>query len=98
MSWNFGFNYKLMFYEPTVGITLIIGKSNNHYYLKNGEIQAKEMLVEMGQFILENLPVTETQDGICYSYTVPVKDCCYNASMLAAETLARVYSITGDAT
>jgi len=47
-------------------------------------------------FILNDLPITRTDTGICFSYTPLKRDYCYNASMLGAEMLARAYALTGD--
>lgn len=85
-------------YAPTVVATAFVAKGLYEYYRWSGDAKAKEILIRIPDFILKDLPVTATKDGICYSYTPVMKDCCYNASLLGAETLARVYQITGDET
>lgn len=96
-AWNFGFNYKFMFETPTVVITSIIARGFFAEYQRIGCEKSKQILLDIAEFILNDLPITETKDGICFSYTPPKKDCCFNASMLAAETLSYVYSITNEA-
>src|SRR5690606_1081230 len=59
-------------------------------------LQALEILRSACDFLLNDLPRTQTPDGICFSYTPVMKDCCFNASMLGAELLAKLYSVTGD--
>ncbi|MEX0966096.1 MAG: hypothetical protein WD077_02585 [Bacteroidia bacterium] len=96
ICWNFGFNYKFMFHKPTVVITSIIARGLHEYYLVTQDEQAKRLLLGTKDFILNDLFRTETEDGLCFSYTPIKPDCCYNASMLATETLARIYSFTGE--
>ena len=99
ICWNFGFNYKFMFDMPTVVITAIIAKGLFEYYRLTKCEETKDVLRSICDFILKDLPITETNDGINFCYT-PQKEianiCCYNASMLGAEILAKVYSITGE--
>lgn len=94
--WKFGFKYRFMFDAPTAVITSIIAKGLHQYYLVTGSGLAKNLLLNTKDFILKDLPQTTDDDGICFSYTPIKKDNCYNASLLAAETLARVYSINND--
>ncbi len=92
--WNFGFNYKFMFDKPTVVITSIIVKGLMSFYKLTQNKRAKEIITDIGNFIIHDLHQTETKYGLCFSYTPIKKDCCYNANMLAAETLAKIYYIT----
>jgi hypothetical protein len=94
--WNFGFNYRFMFDSPTIVITAIISRGLFEYYKITGDEEVKKTLISVGEFILSDLHITKTERGICFSYTPHTKDCTYNASMLAAEVLAKVYSITLD--
>lgn len=94
--WNFGFKYKMMFDTPTIVITAIIVKALFDYYKISGDEETKKILVDIKNFIIKDLHHTVTKEGICFSYTPKTKDCTYNASMLAAETLSIIYSITRD--
>lgn len=81
-------------FAPTVVTTAFIAQGLYAYYKFSGNEQAKDLLIGISDFIIKDLPVTSFNEGICYSYSPFMKDCCYNASLLAAETLALVYSIT----
>lgn len=81
---------------PTVVATSFVCKGIFDYYLLEKNPLALELLESSCNFILQNLPRIETPDGICFSYSPLKKDCCYNASILGAETLARLYAITKD--
>ncbi len=94
--WNFGFNYKFMFDKPTVVITSIIAKGLHNYFLLSGCEETRDAIISIKDFILKDLHITETNYGICFSYTPAKPDCCYNANMLAAETLSCIYSIGKD--
>jgi hypothetical protein len=96
--WNFGFLYSFILEKPTVVITAIVVRGLHAYYLATGSEKAKSLLLGTRDFILKDLYQTETAEGICFSYTPVQRDCCYNASMFASETLARIYSVSGDKT
>ncbi len=83
-------------FAPTVVATAFIASGLFEYYQLTGDNDAKDLLISIGNFITEDLPITETENGICFSYSPFMKDCCYNASLLGAETLARIYSLTGN--
>jgi len=97
--WGYNFTWAnpdkvLKPFHPSVVVTSFVAKGIYAYYLATGKEKAKEVLKSCSEFILHDLPITETEDGICFSYTDVKKDCCYNASVLGAEILAKVYSIT----
>jgi len=83
-------------YHPSAVVTSFVGQGIFKYYSLTNDKEAFEILKSIAQFILEALPRVETSEGIYFCYTSEDKDCCYNASMLCAEFLAMVYSITGD--
>jgi hypothetical protein len=83
-------------FAPTIVATSFIASGIYEYYKLTKDESAKGLLISIGNFILNDLPVSETKDGICFSYSPFMKDCCYNASLLGAETLARIYSLTGN--
>jgi hypothetical protein len=96
-----GYNFKwanpdkvLKSYHPSIVVTSFVAKGIYAYYLATGNEEAKEVLRSCCDFILHDLPITDTEHGICFSYTDVKKDCCYNASVLGAEILAKAYSIT----
>lgn len=81
---------------PNVVVSATIGKGLFGYYELTRSAEALNMLNGLAEFILNDLPVTEDKTGICYSYTPGKKDCCYNASLLGGEILARLFTLTGD--
>ncbi len=94
--WNFGFNYKFMFDKPTVVITSIIAKGLFNYFQLTKDKQTKDMLIGVKEFIIKDLIISKQNEGICFSYTPIKEELCFNASMLAAETLSRIYYIEKD--
>lgn len=94
--WNFGFNYKFMFDMPTIVISSIVARGLFEYYRLSQDSQVKDVLKSVTDFVLNDLLITENEKGICFSYTPLQRDSCFNANMLGAELLAKVFSITGD--
>lgn len=99
--WGYNFDWAssgkyISAYSPNIVVTSFIGNGLYEYYLLSKNEEVKQMLISIGEFILNDLPVTETKDGICFSYTTLGVDNCYNASLLAAKTLAQLYNITGN--
>lgn len=83
-------------YMPSVVVSSFVGQGIYNYYLIKQEECIKRVLISIGDYIKNNLHITETEDGICLSYTEEEADCCYNASLLGAEMLAIVYKLTND--
>lgn len=66
------------------------------YYKATQDKKAKEALLNSAKFLLNDLPRYEDKTGLCISYTPVKKDICYNASLLAGETLAMCNNLTGE--
>lgn len=101
VSWGYNFGWAspekyLPPFAPTVVASGFIAQALNAYYLQSGNEKAKDLLLRISPFIVKDIPVTFFGKGVCFSYSPYMKDCCYNASLLAAETLARIYSHTGE--
>jgi len=99
--WGYNFAWSgpgkhLPAFAPTVVATGFIAQAIHSYYLFSKNEQAKDLLLSIAPFITNDIPITNFDSGICFSYSPMMKDCCYNASLLAAETLARIYSINKD--
>lgn len=94
--WNFGFKYKHMRNTPTVVITSIVARGLFNLYEINQSPRTRETLIRICNFIVEDLNISKTKKGICFSYTPITKDCTYNASLFGAEIIAKIVSITGD--
>ena len=97
--WGYNFAWAnpqkvLLAFHPSIVVTSFVGKGIFSYYQATKEAKAKEVLNGISEFILKDLPITKNENGICFSYTDVVQDCCYNASMLGAEILSLNYFIT----
>ncbi len=90
-----GYNYDWphkngdVFYKntPSSVVTGFISRALFEYYklCKNPEI--KRIINSSANFILNDIILTETEFGLCFSYTPARRDLTVNASLLAAEVL-----------
>jgi rhamnogalacturonyl hydrolase YesR len=99
--WGYYFTWtnpqkSLKAFQPTIVVTSFVCKGIFEYFKATGNDEAKELLISASNYILNDLPVTENEYGICFSYSDLIKDCCFNASMLGTEVLAKVYSLTSN--
>ena len=97
--WGYNFDWAssdkyIKAYSPNIVVTAFVAKGIFEYYQLTKNEEALAILKSISLFILKDLPKTETQDGICISYTTLGIDNCYNASLLAAVVLSQVYSVT----
>lgn len=81
-------------YYPSIVVTSFVGIGIFKYYVLTKNKIALKVLKSIQNYIMEDIPLTKTNDGICFSYTDYEVDCCYNASILGAEILSMIYSIT----
>ncbi len=81
-------------YYPSLVVTSFIVKGIYEYYLATKDPMALEIIKSSARYIENDIPITENKYGICFSYSDIMKDCCFNASMLGAEVMAIMYSIT----
>ncbi len=98
--WGYNFDWAspvkfLEAYSPTIVASVFVGKGIYEYYVATKSEEAKKILISIGDFIENHLEVTKDETGICFSYSVEMKDCCYNASLLGTEHFSRLYAITG---
>ena len=101
--WGYNFPWagpekKIAAYTPSSVVTGFVIRGIHEFYRQTGSEEAWELMLDAVGFILHDLPLTEDSAGICFSYTPVMKDQCYNASLLAAEVLARAYSVEGNDT
>lgn len=99
--WGYNFDWAspakyLKAYTPSVVVTSFVGRGIYRYHQATKDPEALNVLRSACDFVMQDLPRLETRDGICFSYTPIVQDCCYNASMLGAELLSSVYAMTGE--
>lgn len=81
-------------YTPSSVVTGIIIKGIWEYYQITKNWEAQKIILSASEFILNNIPITEDENGICYSYTPVQRDLCFNASLFAAEIISRAYYFT----
>lgn len=99
--WGYNFVWanpvkKLPKYYPSVVVTSFVIKGIYEYYNITNDEEAIDLIKSASKYILNDIPVTKNENGICFSYTDIIKDTCYNASLLAAEVLAINYALTGN--
>lgn len=81
-------------YYPSIVVTSFVGIGIFKYYVLTKNEVALQVLKSIQNYIMEDIPLTTTDEGVCFSYTDYEVDCCYNASMLGVEILSMIYSIT----
>jgi hypothetical protein len=99
VCWGYNFSWanpakQLKPFEPTVVATGFVAKGLSAAVEATGGATARDLLAGTTPFILDDIARTEDETGVCFSYTPVMRDCCYNASLLAAETLARAQALT----
>jgi hypothetical protein len=92
--WGYNFDWAspgsyLPAYTPSVVVTSFVVDGMFEYFQVTKEKGAKEAINSAANYIRLDIPITELHKGISFSYTHLLKDCCYNASLLAAEVLAK---------
>lgn len=92
--WGYNFDWAspgsyLPAYTPSVVVTSFVVDGIFEYYKITNNGQAKQTLKSASNYIINDIPVTALSEGISFSYTHLSKGCCYNASLLAAEVLAK---------
>ena len=82
-------------WTPSAVATGFVAKGLYEYYQVTRDEGAAGLLRGAAQFVLHDLPRHEDDSGMVFSYTPVMKDACYNASLLAAEILARADAVSG---
>ena len=75
-------------YTPNSVVTGFNIRAIFQYYLLTKEETCLDLIRGAEKFILNDIPMTENEKGICFAYTPIKKDITINASLLAAEILA----------
>ncbi len=73
---------------PNSVVTAFNVRAIFEYYLLSNDSSCLDLIQGAVEFILNDIPITENQDGVCFAYTPVKKDITINASLLAAEILA----------
>lgn len=98
-AWGYNFDWAsvgsyLKAYTPSVVVTSFVIDGVFEYFLITNDNSAKTVILSAANYVRSDIPVVELEKGITYSYTHLEKDCCYNASLLAAEILAKADKIS----
>ncbi len=98
--WGYNFHWAtpndfLTAFTPSVVVTSFIVDGVWEYYNITRDIRAKELILSASEYIKNDIPITQLSEGISFAYTHLSKGCCYNASLLAAEVLAKADTING---
>ncbi len=100
-SWGYNFDWATpkelkKKYTPSVVVTAFVVAGLMDYYELFGDDDVKTLIVSSADYVLKALPRYDLHGEVCFAYTAESKGRCYNASVLGAETLARVYSLTNN--
>ncbi len=99
--WGYDFDWEarhanILAYQPTVVATGIISNALFIAHEITGEPALTELIVGAASFVKNDLNRTETNDGLCFSYSPTDHQQVFNASMKGVRLLAQAYSITKD--
>lgn len=99
--WGYNFDWAspvktLPKYAPTVVVTGFISKALFQLIQHNKNEKAEQLFRNIEPFIANDLPDFSDETGLCISYSTVKKDCCFNASLLAAGYYARLFHLTKD--
>jgi hypothetical protein len=99
--WGYNFDWQSRAFfaprgTPNVVCTVFAAHAHLDLYEASGSARALEIAESSCRFLLERLNRTLEADGHCFSYTPLDRSRVHNVNMLAAELLARVFSINRD--
>lgn len=97
--WGFNFDWQdLVRFAPKKTPTIVISSYIGQGFLDLYDVTKDDKYLEIAEsitkFILNDLNVTQLDDGICFSYTPLDSHLVHNANCLGAAFLTRVYSYT----
>ena len=99
--WGYNFDWQsrafyLPKYTPTIVNTSFIGHALIDTYNYTGIEDAREMAIEIKDFILKDLNRKDESFGVCFSYTPLDEVYVHNANLLGASLLIRLNRFTND--
>lgn len=99
-AWGIPFPYSALTkfqapHTPSAVVTAFVHDGVCEYFRVTGDERARAVIEAATEFVRNDLPRTETEDGLCFSYTVVEQDQYFNANTFVARLLARSYAITG---
>jgi len=97
--WGYNFDWQsraffLPKFVPNIICTTFAGNALLDAYDKFKDSAHLDMAISAGNFLLEGLNVTRTDDESCFSYTPLDHGQVHNANLLGAAFLSRLYSLT----
>lgn len=97
--WGYNFDWQsraffLPKFVPNIICTTFAGNALLDAYNKFADSKYLDMAISAGNFLLEGLNVTRTNNEICFSYTPLDHGQVHNANLLGAAFLSRLYSLT----
>lgn len=97
-AWGYNFDWAspgsyVKAHTPSVVVTSFVVDGIYEYYKLTKDLEARKIIISSAHYILKDIPVTETEEGISFAYTHLSTGNCYNASLLAAEILAKADNI-----
>jgi len=100
-AWGYNFDWvnpegNLKAFTPSVVVTAFVADGIYEYGRTFQHEEVKQAVLSACRFIADDLPVTRLPQGVSIAYTHQSKGCCYNASLLGAETLAKGYKLGGE--
>ncbi len=98
ICWGYNFDWAspnefIPAFTPSVVVTSFVIDGIYEYYSITKSAEAANTILSAAKYISQDIPTTSFQKGICFAYTHLNVDCCYNASLLAAEVLAKADKI-----
>ncbi|HKS39728.1 MAG TPA: hypothetical protein VJX74_03890 [Blastocatellia bacterium] len=98
--WGYNFDWQSRTFfaprgTPNVVCTVFVAHAFLDWHEKTGSRTALETAVSSCRFLLDRIRRTESSEGFSFSYTPLDQSRVHNVNLLAAELLARVYTLTG---
>lgn len=98
-GYNFDWQSRVFFvpkYTPTIVNTSYVANAYLDLYESSGEARYLDIARSSCDFVMKDLNISETDEGICFSYTPIDHLRVHNANILGSALLARVYGFTGE--
>ena len=83
-------------FVPSAVVTGFVVKGLYEYYKVSDKQEVVDLMKSAALFLDADLEKFVNESGVSISYTPLQKDICYNASLLAAESLAKVAALTNN--
>lgn len=100
VGWGYNFDWAtpgdyLPAYTPSVVVTSFVVDGIWEYYQVTQDPEAMSLITLAADWIGAEIPISRFPEGVSYAYTTQSKGACYNASLLAAEVLAKSDELCG---